>query len=58
VLSIFVDESHDCGVIRDHSLQLIKCLSGGTQDALPLESWGMNKSRFDQLGADGAAFLV
>jgi hypothetical protein len=28
------------------------------QDALPLESWGMNKGRFGQLCADGAAFFV
>jgi hypothetical protein len=36
---------------------LIKCLSGGTQDVDPLESWGVNKGRFGQLGADGAVFL-
>ena len=33
-------------------------LSGGTQDALPLEAWGMNKGRDLQLCADGAAFYV
>jgi len=27
------------------------------QDALPLESWGMNKGRDRQLDAEGAAFL-
>jgi hypothetical protein len=27
------------------------------QNVEPLESWGMNKSRFGQLGADGAAFV-
>jgi hypothetical protein len=35
-----------------------KCLSGGTQDALPLESRGMNKGRDRQPCADGAAFFV
>jgi hypothetical protein len=28
------------------------------QDVEPLELWGMKKGRFDQPGADGAAFCV
>jgi hypothetical protein len=28
------------------------------QDASPLVSWRMNKGRFSQQGADGAAFFV
>jgi hypothetical protein len=39
-----LDELSVCGVISSSSLQLIKCLSGGMQDALPLESWGMEKA--------------
>jgi hypothetical protein len=53
-----LDESHGCGVINLSSLQLIKCLSGGTQDATPLGSWSMNKGRNLQPGADGAAFYL
>ena len=58
VSRILVDRPHSCGVINPSSLQLIKCLSGGTQNAIPLESWGMNKGRFGQPSADGAAFFI
>jgi len=39
-------------------IALIKCHAGGTQDASPLESWGMIKGRFGQPGADGVVFCV
>ena len=50
---IVVDESNACGVIRDHSLQLIKSLSGGMQYVEPLESWSMKIGRFGQARAAG-----
>ena len=39
-------------------MEMGKFLAGGTHDAEPLESWGMNKGRISQRMLTGTAFSL
>jgi hypothetical protein len=41
-----IDKLDVYGVLKTSSLKWILFLTGGTLDASPLVSWGMNKGRF------------